>query len=96
MRAAKVDDNHRAVGAVFRGYGATLQSLAMVGHGCPDWLVGYMGRNRLVEVKDGGKEPARRALTPDQKDWHALWRGEVDIVESVQDAEALIMKWGTE
>ncbi len=87
---AKVDANHREIVAAFEALGATVQSLASVGSGCPDLAVGYMGRNYLVEVKDGAKPPSARALTDDEAKWHAAWDGTVDIVETVDDAIALV------
>lgn len=45
----------------------------------------------LFEVKDGSKPPSRRALTPDQQEWHAAWKGGmVAIVESPEAVLALL------
>ena len=54
-RAAKVDDNHREIVRALRDCGATVQDLSPVGAGCPDILVGWQGRNHLIEIKDGAK-----------------------------------------
>ena len=40
MRAARVDDNHVAVVEALRKAGAMVQSLAAVGDGVPDLLIG--------------------------------------------------------
>lgn len=85
-RAARVDDNHPQIVDALRGIGATVQSLATVGKGCPDLLVGYRGINLLLEIKDGSKPPSARRLTPDEEAWHATWRGPVAVVESVDEA----------
>jgi hypothetical protein len=86
-RAAKVDANHTQIVSALRQVGASVQSLAAVGAGVPDLLVGYHGRNYLLEVKDGSKPPSARKLTQDQQVWHAAWRGgDVAIVTSVDDA----------
>jgi hypothetical protein len=74
-RAAKVDDNQTAIVKALRAVGATAQSLAAIGCGCPDLLVGYRGGTYLLEVKDGRKPPSARQLTPDEQAWHAAWRG---------------------
>ena len=74
-RAAKVDANHEEVVAALRKAGAFVQSLAGVGFGTPDLLVGYAGVTCLVEVKDGRLPPSARRLTPDQLKWHSEWRG---------------------
>lgn len=81
-RAAKVDANHAAIVRALRGVGCTVQSLASVGSGCPDLLVGIGGVNYVIEVKSGPKE----RLTDDEAHWIAVWRGQVAIVDSVQAA----------
>lgn len=74
-RAAKIDANQPAIVAALRALGAFVQPLHTVGQGCPDLLVAFRGQTLLVEVKDGSKPPSARALTPDQKMWHANWQG---------------------
>ena len=74
MKAARVDANHVAVVAALRKAGATVQSLAGVGKGVPDLLVGIRGKTALLEVKDGAKVPSARRLTEDQLKWHAACR----------------------
>ena len=74
-RAAKVDANQEQVVAILRAAGATVQSLAAIGHGCPDLLVGWGGKTLLMEVKDGNKVPSARKLTEDQIKWHGAWMG---------------------
>jgi hypothetical protein len=65
--------------------------LAAVGQGVPDLLVGYQGKNILVEVKDGNKTPSRRKLTDDQVKWHDNWNGgAVAVVDSVYAAWAAL------
>ena len=75
MRAAKIDANHEAVVMALRAAGATVQSLAGVGKGVPDLLVGYKGQTLLMEVKDGFKPPSKRSLNEDQLRWHGRWNG---------------------
>ncbi len=75
MRAAKVDANHEQVVSALRAIGASVQTLAAVGKGVPDLLVGYQGKTLLLEVKDGRKPPSARRLTEDQLKWHGAWRG---------------------
>ena len=90
-RAAKIDANHRDIVTVLRAYGASVQTLAAVGQGVPDLLVGYQGRNYLVEVKDGNKSPSRRRLTDDQEAWRETWRGELPyVVRDREDAMAML------
>ncbi len=90
-RAAKVDANQTEIVDALRAAGASVQSLAPVGKGCPDLLVGRGKLNILMEIKDGtGK------LTPDQKEWHEGWRGRVHLVRSVDDALAVLRYWTTQ
>ena len=86
-RRGRVDANQKAIVAALRQVGASVQSLADIGHGCPDLLVGFRGRTLLMEVKDGSKVKSARALTPDEEAWIAGWRGTpAFIVESVEQA----------
>ena len=89
-RAAKVDANQTEIVNALRQVGASVQSLAATGKGCPDLLVGFRGKNLLLEVKDGGKVKSARKLTEDQVVWHQTWRGKVYIVESVDQALNLL------
>lgn len=89
-RAAKVDANHRALVDALRRLGASVVSLAAVGRGVPDLLVGWRGRNFLLEVKDGDKAPSRRRLTPDELAFQDAWRGQVATVENLDGALALL------
>ncbi|MCG3770463.1 MAG: hypothetical protein JW384_01613 [Nitrosomonadaceae bacterium] len=86
MRAAKIDANQTEIVTALRKIGATVQILSAVGQGCPDLLIGYKGKNYLVEVKDGSKPPSQRKLTPDQVVWHRDWKGQVDVLSSVGEA----------
>lgn len=89
-RAAKVDANQTEIVQALRQIGATVQSLAAVGNGCPDLLVGFRGKNWLLEIKDGNKPPSAQALTPHQVEWHRVWAGHVVVVNSVDSAIAAI------
>jgi hypothetical protein len=90
MRAARVDANQAKIVAALRQAGAAVQPLHMVGKGCPDLLASFRGVNYLLEVKDGSKPPSARKLTEDEQKWHQEWRGQVAIVENVEQALALI------
>lgn len=85
-KAARRDDNHAEIVQALRQIGCTVQDLAAVGDGCPDILVGFRGRNLCLEIKDGAKPPSARKLTPEQCVWHQDWRGQVVVVESVNQA----------
>lgn len=85
-RAAKTDANQQEIIDALRKIGASVQPLHKVGQGCPDLLCGWRGMNTILEVKDGKKPPSARKLTADQVEWHANWRGQVAVVETVEQA----------
>jgi hypothetical protein len=86
-RAAKIDANQTQVVLALQAAGATVQSLAAVGQGVPDLLVGFQGKTLLMEVKDGQKPPSARRLTEDQLKWHGVWRGgPLAVVDGVDAA----------
>ena len=94
--AAKTDANQSEIVQAMRRMGASVQHTHMIGRGCPDILAGIRGVNLFLEVKDGKKSPSKRRLTPDETEWHDSWRGQVAIVESIDDALALLNSVGHE
>lgn len=84
--ASKIDVNQPQIVRALRDVGATVQVLSSVGKGCPDLMIGFRGRNFLLEVKDGDKPLSRQSLTDDEQAWHATWQGEVTIANSVENA----------
>ena len=84
-RAARVDANQPEIVKALRAAGASVQHLHTIGRGCPDLLVGFRGNNWLLEVKDHNG-----TLTADERTWSAIWRGQVDVVRSADDALRLI------
>lgn len=84
--AARTDGNQKAIVAGLRAAGCSVKILSTLGNGCPDILVGRAGRNWLFEIKDPSQDPCKRQLTPDQKQWHATWKGQVNVVETIEEA----------
>jgi len=80
-RRARVDNNQTEIVRALRQVGATVQSLATIGQGCPDLLVSYAFRHVLLEVKSPGG-----TLTPDEAAWIDRCEGPVYVVFSVEDA----------
>lgn len=74
-RAAKIDANHTQVVSALEAAGASVQSLAALGKGVPDLLVGFRNVTILMEIKDGSKSASRQKLTEDQLKWHGSWKG---------------------
>lgn len=83
-RGRRVDQNHAAIVEAFRAHGWSVQSLATIGKGCPDLLVGKHGRDLVVEVKT-----AKGKLTRDEAKWIDAWRGSVHIVRTVDDVQRI-------
>jgi len=84
--AKRIDANQPEIVKALRQAGATVTPTHELGRGFPDLVVGFRGLNHLFEIKDGSKSPSRRKLTPDEIEWHANWRGQVKIVETVEQA----------
>jgi len=89
-RRGRIDANQPEIVKALRAVGASVQSLADMGRGVPDLLVGWRGLNLLFEVKDGAKPPSARRLTPDEERWHRGWRGQVVVVEDPRSALAAL------
>jgi hypothetical protein len=77
----KKDANQDSIVDGLRWCGASVTSLASVGGGVPDLLIGYRGKNFIAEVK-----MPHGTLTEDQIEWHGSWRGKVFIWRTVADA----------
>lgn len=88
--ARRCDTNHSGIVKALRACGCSVQSLAPLGRGCPDLLVGVSGRDLLIEVK---REPgprgglAHRVRSEEQEAWAARWRGSrVLVVRTIDEA----------
>jgi hypothetical protein len=84
-QAARIDANQNEIVQALRDVGASVAITSMVGAGFPDIVVGYRGQNYMIEIKDGSKSPSRRKLTPDEKEFHDLWRGTVIVVNNINE-----------
>lgn len=92
MRArGRTDANQEAIVRALRSAGMCVQSLAAMGGGVPDLLVGWRSHNFLLEVKDGNKPPSARALTVAEQNWHDQWGGSVVTVCTPDDAVGAIL-----
>ena len=92
-RAARTDENQRAIVDAFRKFGAHVSLMHRIGGGFPDLHI--CPRNQpdkpfLVEVKDGAKRPSERKLNDRQIDFHADYPGRIEIVTSVDDVARLM------
>lgn len=84
-RAARVDKNQALIVERFRAWGCSVTPLHAVGQGVPDLCIGVAGVNLLVEVKSKSGR-----LTPAQIDYHRDWRGQICIVRTVEEVDALV------
>lgn len=91
-RAARTDRNQIEIVDALRAVGCSVQTLAAIGEGCPDLLVGIGHSNLLMEIKDGARVPSARRLTLDQCKWHIEWRGQVAVINSVDEALVLVQE----
>ena len=97
MTQKRVDSNQPEIVAALRKIGCTVAITSSAGKGFPDIVVGRMDihgdrRNWLIEIKDGEKCPSSRNLTPAQKIFHSEWKGQIDVVNSAQEAVNLILE----
>ena len=88
MYIRKTDANQAEIMKAFRQLGCSVQSLHKVGHGVPDLLVAYRGKNHFIEVKT-----EKGTYTPDQIAWLDKWRARVYTIRSVEEACDLISEW---
>ena len=89
-RANRVDYNQSVIVESLRKTGAYVRIVTM-GDGVPDLLVGYKGFTLLLEVKDGDKPPSQRKLTTAEQKFFDEWTGGIlAVVESVEDALAIL------
>ncbi len=90
---ARIDANHGEIVSALRKVGCFVQSMAMIGCGCPDLLVGIGGKWFVIEVKDGARPPSERKLTKDETQWHAAAARHglpVYVAESEDDALGVV------
>lgn len=92
--AARVDDNQKDLVNGLRKQGFSVWITSALGHGAPDIVVGSefggLRGNYLFEIKDPDKPPSRRLLTHDEITFHNAWKGQIDIVHTLDDALAII------
>ena len=81
MRKVRVDANHGEIVQALRQVGASVQSLAKVGDGCPDLVVHFRKHTYLLELKT-----AKGKLRPQQVAWQEKWDGPVHVARSVDEA----------
>lgn len=81
----RVDSNQAEIVKALRDFGCTVQCLHMVGHGCPDLLVGYKGIDIPMEIKVGNAK-----LTAAEQEWQEHWAGNVVIARTPGHAVEIV------
>lgn len=84
--ARRTDRNQSEIVESLRQCGASVADLHTLGHGCPDILIGWHGRNLLAEIKSSD----RGTLTESERAWHIAWRGQIAVIRSIDDALRLL------
>lgn len=92
--AKRIDDNQNQIVKVMRDMGASVWITSSMGKGAPDLVVAARLETIAVELKDGSKAPSRRKLTPCEQKFHDNWQGKIAIIESVEEAIALVQGLG--
>jgi len=84
----RVDNNQPEIVKFLRKMGVSVLSLAPMGDGCPDLLVGINGKNYLFEIKKTKKSK----LTKSEKIFQTNWKGQVQVVCNPESIFYLINK----
>ena len=85
IRAARVDANQKRIVEGLRKMGCSVLVVSQLKK-CFDVLVGWKGENFAFEIKDGNKPKSKRKLTNGEREFFDSWRGQVSVVESLEDA----------
>jgi Holliday junction resolvase len=85
-----VDANQRNIVEGLRQFGVSVRSTAQLGGGFPDICCGYKGKTYLLEIKDSEKTKFAKKLTPDEALFLEKWRGQVAVVECLNDALSVL------
>lgn len=80
------DSNQDAIVEALTSADATVIDLHKIKFGCPDILVGAVGKWHLMEIKNPDTAYGKAGLTKAQRAWHSAWRAPVHIVTTVEDA----------
>lgn len=96
--AKRTDANHTVVVNEIKAAlpESTVFDLSGAGRGISDIIVGFRGRNYLIEIKDSAKAPSARKLTPAQERFHVEWQGQIDVCHNAAEVLAVIARTETQ
>ncbi len=87
----RTDHNQAEIIKAFEALGCSVFDLSNVGGGLCDLLVGLVGINLLVEIKN-----PKGKLTPAQTDFFKNWRGQKTIITTQAEAIHLVARTRSE
>tara|TARA_R110002020_G_scaffold43184_3_gene125841 strand:- start:801 stop:1091 length:291 start_codon:yes stop_codon:yes gene_type:complete len=82
-KRARVDSNQKKIVSQLRELGCSVLHTHQLGKGAPDIIVGFKGKNYLIELKDGDKPLSQQKLTIDEIKFQADWQGQYSVVSSL-------------
>lgn len=85
MLKKKVDSNQAQIIADLKKIGVSVLNLSRVGGGCPDILVGWQGKNILIEIKT-----AKGNLNDLQIEFFEQWKGQKFVCKSINEIIEII------
>ena len=85
MLKKKVDSNQAQIIADLKKIGVSVLNLSRVGGGCPDILVGWQGKNILIEIKT-----AKGNLNDSQIEFFEQWKGPKFVCKSINEIIEII------
>ena len=86
----KRDGNHQQIVSELRDAGFGVRDTADLGDGFGDIIVGTRGRNWLFEIKDPSRPLSARKLTDEELKFHVSWPGQINIIETAEQAIKII------
>jgi hypothetical protein len=84
-RKARIDANQNEIVKALRQIPKLSVAItSQLGNGFVDIVVGYKGKNHLIELKDGSKPASARRLTEDERTFHEQWFGSIYVCDSLE------------
>lgn len=90
-RIARVDSNHTKLVEQLRQVGYSVLNTHQLKN-CFDILVGHNGKNYAFEIKDPDKPPSARKLTEGEEKFFSTWKGQVNVIHTLEEAIKIIEK----
>ena len=83
---SRKDKNHNAIVVTLQKLGASVMDISTLGHGRPDIVIGFKGKNYLAEIKD-----EKGKLNDDQVLFSKFWLGsKIEVLRTSQDCVKLL------